>query len=108
MTIAESFKRFRKEHGLTQAQVANALGVTQQAYQVYENKTVPTATVLIKISNAFGVSTDYLLGLSDEPKPAEGKLPAAPIDNSELVKVAEAFNELLQKVIANEKAAGGQ
>lgn len=92
MTIAESFKRFRKEHGLTQAQVANALGVTQQAYQVYENKTVPTATVLIKISNAFGVSTDYLLGLSDEP--ARTEPPSAPVDD-DITEVGRAITKAI-------------
>ena len=41
----------------------------QQAYGRYElDKNVPSAEVIIKIADAFGVSTDYLLGRSDTPK----------------------------------------
>lgn len=68
MTIGDSFKRFRKERGLTQQQVANALNMQKQSWQRYEQgRVVPAATVIINLSKFFGVSTDYLLGLSDEP-----------------------------------------
>ena len=69
MTIAESFKRFRKEFKLTQKQVADALGIKQPSYQIYESKTIPSATVIIKLAKAYDVSADYLLGLSDDPRP---------------------------------------
>lgn len=114
--IGEYLKRFRKERGLTQQQVAADIGIIPQLYQKYErDNSMPSAAIIIVLSKAYGVSADYLLGLSDEPKPAGEKPSAAPIDNSELVKVAEAFNEttavfsaLLRQVVANEKAAGGQ
>lgn len=71
MTIGDSFKRFRKERGLTQQQVANALKIQKSSYQRYEQeKVVPAATVIINLSKFFGVSTDYLLGLSDKPNVA--------------------------------------
>ena len=70
MTIAESLKRFRKEFRLTQKEVASALGTSQQSYQVYESKTIPSAAVVLKLADAFDVSTDYLLGRSDSPRPA--------------------------------------
>lgn len=69
MTIAESLKRFRKEFNLNQKQVAATLGIKQQSYQVYESKTIPSATVVLKLADAYDVSTDYLLGRSDEPRP---------------------------------------
>lgn len=69
MTIAESLKRFRKEFKLSQKQVAEVLGIKQPSYQVYESKTIPSATVILKLASAFNVSTDYLLGRSDEPCP---------------------------------------
>ena len=68
MTVAESLKRFRREFKVTQQQVADSIGVFKSAYQRYEHgKNIPTATILIKISNAYNVSADYLIGLSDVP-----------------------------------------
>ena len=68
MTIAESLKRFRKNFGITQQQVADTLGIKQQSYQVYESKNViPSAAVIIKLAKAFDVPSDYLLGLRDTP-----------------------------------------
>lgn len=69
MELTESLKRFRKTYNLKQKDVAEVLGVTPQAYQVYESSTTPSAKVIIKIAKAFGVSSDYLLGLSDNPQP---------------------------------------
>ncbi len=68
MLIGDSFKRFRKEYGLTQQNVADALKIQKSSYQRYEQgKVVPAATVIIELSNFFNVSTDYLLGCSDNP-----------------------------------------
>lgn len=72
MTIAESLKRFRKEFNLSQREVAEVWGATPQAYQIYERSkdaVIPSAAVIIKLADAFNVSTDYLLGRSDTPQP---------------------------------------
>ena len=66
--LSAQFKKVRLEKGLTQKQVAAALGITEQAYQRYEyGKTVPSALVLIALSDYFDVSLDYLVGRSDDP-----------------------------------------
>ena len=63
MTVAEGLKRFRKEHNLTQRDVAATIGIHQQAYQRYERGSVlPLITVLIKIADAYSVPIDYLIG----------------------------------------------
>lgn len=72
MTIADALKRFRKEQHLSQREVAEVWGVTPQAYQIYErNKdaVMPSADKLKTLAVAFNVSMDYLVGLSDEPRP---------------------------------------
>ena len=70
MTIGDSFKRFRKLRGLTQQQVADALKIQKSAYQRYEHdKVIPAATLILNLADLFNVSTDYLLGRSDEPRP---------------------------------------
>ena len=67
--LSVQFKKVRLEKGLTQKQVAAALGITEQAYQRYEyGKTVPSALVLIALADYFDVSLDYLVGRSDIPE----------------------------------------
>lgn len=69
MTVGESFKRFRKDFGVTQQQVADAIKILKPAYQKYEYDIhVPSATALIKIADAYDVSLDYLVGRTDNPK----------------------------------------
>ena len=71
MNFSEAFRRFRKDRGLTQKDVAMAIGIREAVYQRYEQeKAVPSVNVLIKIANAFNVSADYLLGRTDSPNSA--------------------------------------
>lgn len=100
MSIAESLKRFRKEFKLTQKDVADVFGVTPQAYQVYESKVMPPASVIAKIAVTFNVSADYLLGLVDEPRPLHGT-----DYDTELVELAIAYNDALQKALERRKQA---
>jgi len=72
MTVAEALKRFRKTLKLSQRQLSDKIGVPYQSYQTYEYGTsVPSAKVIKKIAVAFDVTTDYLLGLSNEPRPPD-------------------------------------
>ena len=51
--------------GLTQAQLGNMIGVTKSVISFYElQERSPSPDVLIKLSQIFHVSTDYLLGLT--------------------------------------------
>lgn len=66
--LSAQFKRIRMEMGLTQRQVADGIGVAEQAYQRYEyGRTIPSAHVLIALADYFDVSLDYLVGRSDDP-----------------------------------------
>jgi len=59
-------KELRKNKNLTQKQVALELGLSERNYQHYEAGTKkPSFDGLINLSNYFNVTTDYLLGLSD-------------------------------------------
>lgn len=59
----QHLKQARENKHLTQSQVANILGITPTAYQNYEyGKREPNNDLLCKLSELFGVSTDYLLG----------------------------------------------
>ena len=69
MTVAESLKRFRKTFKLSQKDVATALGTSQQSYQAYETRSNPSVAVITKLADTYNVTTDYLLGRSDMPRP---------------------------------------
>lgn len=57
-----SFKTMRKRAGMTQMQVANALGVTNAAVSQWETgKTMPKGESLLKLAKIFGCTVDELL-----------------------------------------------
>lgn len=59
----------REDSDLTQKQMAQALNCSQQVYSNYElgQRDIPT-DILIRLSQFYDVSVDYLLGLTDNPK----------------------------------------
>lgn len=66
--LADQFKKIRIEKGFTQKQIADGLGIAEQAYQRYEyGRTMPSALILIALADYFDVSLDYLVGRSDKP-----------------------------------------
>ena len=57
----------REKKGYTQEQVAELIGCTVKTYRSWEKgKTSPAALDLVNLSELYGVSTDYLLGLIEE------------------------------------------
>lgn len=60
-------KELREEKNLLQKDIADVIGVTPQAIGMYErgDRDLSTSTV-IQLSQFFGVSSDYLLGKSDD------------------------------------------
>ena len=70
MKISEALKRFRVGNGLTQKDVAKAASIVPQQWQKYEyGQIVPSAELIVKIAEVYKVSADYLLGLSNVPRP---------------------------------------
>ncbi|MBZ5789154.1 helix-turn-helix domain-containing protein [Burkholderia contaminans] len=74
---------FRKSAGLTQAQLAARLGVTQQSYaQLEANPSAVSIERLFKVLNTLGVRMTLALGTQDEsaesadPAPAPDAVPA--------------------------------
>lgn len=58
----------RVDNDLKQEDVANVLKITKQAYGMYENKKrgLPIES-LITLCKFYNVSSDYILGLTDDP-----------------------------------------
>ncbi len=68
MTLHERLIKLKESRHLLQKEIAAELGLSLRAYQYYERgEREPGASVLIAMSKYFGVSVDYLLGLTDNP-----------------------------------------
>lgn len=67
-TIGQRLKELRKAStDLGQGDIAAEIGVTKQAVNSYENgRRIPDLPILIALSERYGCSMDYLLGLSDK------------------------------------------
>ena len=64
--LAERLLTLRTERGLTQEEAAEKIGVSNKTYSKWETgSTSPDIETVVKLSQAFGVTTDHLLGLSD-------------------------------------------
>ncbi len=69
--VYPNIKALREDHDLRQREVAAALNVSQNTYSQYENGVIElTASNLIKLADLYGVSVDYLLGRTKDPKAA--------------------------------------
>ena len=63
MTLGKRIAKNRKRLGMTQDQLAEKLGITAQAVSKWENdQSCPDITMLPKLAEIFGITTDELLG----------------------------------------------
>ena len=59
----------REDRDIRQRTIAEYLNVSQNTYSQYENGVISlTAEMLIKLADYYGVSVDYLLDRTDNPK----------------------------------------
>jgi len=66
----ERIRNLRIDRGLTQKQVAEFLHVKQNTYSQYEIGVLNyPLDVVIRLAKFYGVSVDYLVGLTDNEKP---------------------------------------
>lgn len=65
-TFNTNLRKIRKEKGITQEQLADAVGVSAQAVSKWEMNSFPDAALLPKIAERLGVSIDELFGLKNE------------------------------------------
>lgn len=66
MTIGERIIEVRKGEGLNQVEFSKKIGLTKQTVSNYETGTrQPGLDIILKISEVFNISTDYLLGKSN-------------------------------------------
>jgi transcriptional regulator with XRE-family HTH domain len=67
-TFTERLQQLKMNRNSLQKDIATAAGISLRTYQRYESgERVPDTETLMKIADYFNVSTDYILGRSDDP-----------------------------------------
>lgn len=70
--FAKRLRTLRKSHNLTQSDIAEKLNIAKSTVAGYEkNFRNPKIETLNQLAEFFHTSTDYLLGLTDDPTPKE-------------------------------------
>lgn len=95
MTLSEKLTALRKSRGWSQEELAENLGVSRQSVSKWESdQAVPELDKILRLSEIFGVSTDYLLkddhpSHSDAPTQAAQERPSAEIQQLSDLEVNE-------------------
>ncbi|ORX23381.1 transcriptional regulator [Thermoanaerobacterium sp. PSU-2] len=94
MKFAKRLSELRNEFKLTQKELADKLGVSRGTIGMYEiGQRDPDTDTLLKLSELFNVSVDYLLGNTDIRNPVD-EITQAVEDDPEL---AEFWSELKER-----------
>ena len=66
----QRLRDLREDHDMTQAEIAQKLGMKQPQYFRYEQgyRDIPT-DILIMLADLYNTSIDYILGRTDNPLP---------------------------------------
>lgn len=92
--IGDRIKEERIIRNITQQELGKLLGVSPSTIGMYEqNRRQPDGDTIVKLSEFFDVSTDYLLGRTDVKNQSE-KISNAVEDDPELI---EFWNELKER-----------
>lgn len=64
----KNLRGIREDRGIRQKEIAKYLNVSQNTYSQYETGVISvTAEILIKLSDFYGVSIDFLLDRTNNP-----------------------------------------
>jgi len=64
--LSEKLRLLRKERGMTQNEVAKAVGMSSRGYQDLELGVMPRSDKLLTIAEFYQVSIDWLMGRTDK------------------------------------------
>lgn len=94
--FTERFQLLRKESKKTQAAIAKELEMTPQTLSYYANGREPNYDTLIKIADYFKVTTDYLLGYS-ENRYSQEQVGATPMEIQLLSRITNSLNSFFME-----------
>jgi len=87
MTIADRIQSLRKSKGMSQEELADAVGVSRQAVSKWESEqATPDIDKVLIMSEVFGVTTDYILKGIEPVKTEDHKTMGDVVDQKILTK----------------------
>ena len=101
--FGDRLKELRKEKKITQPELANMLGVTFSTVSAWEvGKAQPSYEILTKLAQYFNVTTDYLLGFTQDDMDRIEQLRIA-LKNAGVDNIEQAMQII--EILKNEKDA---
>ncbi len=89
-----------ESRGITRNRLLLETGINTNAFQNWEKRgTVPSGDVVAKLADYFHVSTDYLLGRTDDPAPVGGREPPSPLRRTLLGSFDQLNREGQEKLV---------
>lgn len=110
MILADKIIDLRKKNGWSQEELASQLGVSRQSVSKWESsQSIPDLDRILKMSDIFGVSTDYLLKDDVEPAdtPPQMDAPQPEEEGARMIGMEEAYHYLSMVQMAAPRIARG-
>ena len=105
LTVRERLKDLRVERGLTLEQLAEATGISKSALGKYESDDYKDISPysIVELAKFYGVSTDYLLGLTEQKNHPNTELEALHLgdDAIEVLRTGKFNHRLLSELICH-------
>jgi transcriptional regulator with XRE-family HTH domain len=97
-TLGSIIKRLRENRQYTQSKLGEKLGVAESTVSLYEaDKREPDVATINRLADLFDVSTDYLLGRTEDRPAPDADLPPEALDK------IEEFKELMRLKYGKDK-----
>lgn len=94
--MVKNLRLLRESHGISQQKLAEAVGLTQQSINKYENhKIEPDIATLMLIADFFHTSVDFLIGHGEAQAEAEG-VPVVKL-NADEIRLVNQYRQLSLK-----------
>lgn len=95
--LGEKIKELRLQNNLTQDELGKYLNLSTSTISMYENNSRdPDINTLINLSKFFGVTTDYILGLSEHKFFEITKLITTDNISEYLIELQQCLNKVLE------------
>lgn len=91
-------KTLREKNGVSTRKLGNAIGVSSPAISQFEKGiALPALDTLAALASFFGVSTDYLMGITDIPHPIPANLQEIINQSTDPAELLQALNRTSSK-----------
>ena len=108
--FSQIIKELRKKNNLTQQQLADIVGITATGVSYWESgNATPNTETLNKLSNYFGVTVNYLLGIKDKIEDEDNSrtaiifIKAEQVDPKEKEKLLDILDSTIDIFLGNNK-----